>query len=397
MQPVMKASLLWRLFCCIVASGVQGSEDSYEETPSEDETTLLATSTWQQHEIARLQDEVRHWKSKYEGLLELFADFSSQPQTIQDLPVDRTHFMPGNVQHCRNAIASRTPAQATNPQQEPDVRFPNYSYVVYGQDSQFAHDLQQSYDGASDSLEKFLIISPDVRNPAIMFDIDNTLAYTGFNDTDLVGKAPALTAAVDFVNRWCAFEDSDSPFECFFFTARYCTSLKAAATKIWVADNFPVSHEWIDKHVFMTGGVGGCDSGGCSLAYKAALRNWFTERQDVFWVMSIGDQFTDSAGVASGLRVKLPNFWFDSSVVPNPLGNGGKVHLDDHGTFPPGNEHCELNCVVGPDDACLEASLKDDAIYWYTRLQYCLDQDRAKSPDQVHGCKYNLLTGEVTC
>mmetsp|Transcript_27445 Transcript_27445/g.64561 ORF Transcript_27445/g.64561 Transcript_27445/m.64561 type:complete len:106 (+) Transcript_27445:546-863(+) len=79
--------------------------------------------------------------------------------------------------------------------------------------------------------------------------------------------------------------------------------------------------------------------------------------------MSIGDQFTDSDGVASGLRVKLPNFWFDSSRVPNPLGNGGKVHLDEHGTFPPGNEHCELNCVIGPDDACLEASLKDDAIY----------------------------------
>ena len=86
-----------------------------------------------------------------------------------------------------------------------------------------------------------------------MFDIDNTLAYTGFKGTDLVGKAPVLTAAVEFVNRWCAFDDSDSPFECFFFTARYCTSLKAAATKIWVTDNFAVSHEWIDKHVFMTG------------------------------------------------------------------------------------------------------------------------------------------------
>ena len=168
--------------------------------------------------------------------------------------MDDTYFMPGNVQHCRGEIAATTPSEATNPQQEPDIDFPNYRYLVYGQDSQFAHRLQQSYDGASQSLEHFLRILPESRTPAIMFDIDNTLAYTGFNDTDVVGKAPPLATAIKFAERWCAFEGAaDGRFECFFFTARYCTSLKAAATKIWVADNFPVSHDWIDTHVFLTG------------------------------------------------------------------------------------------------------------------------------------------------
>ncbi|CAE7693457.1 unnamed protein product [Symbiodinium pilosum] len=190
-------------------------------------------------------------------------------------------------------------------------------------------------------------ILPKHKTPAIMFDVDNTLAYTGFNDTDLVGKAPALAAAISFVKRWCGLsENSSAPFQCYFFTARYCTRLKAAATGIWVADNLPVSPAWIDSHVFMTGGVGGCQSRGCSLAYKAALRKWFSERQNVFWAMSIGDQFTDSAGTSAGMRVKLPNFWFDSSVVPNPMSNGGKIELDGNRTFQPGRGHCELECLA---------------------------------------------------
>ncbi|CAK9027126.1 unnamed protein product [Durusdinium trenchii] len=89
-----------------------------------------------------------------------------------------------------------------------------------------------------------------------MFDIDNTLAYTGFNDTDLLGKAPPMKRAVDFAKRWCHFggvRTESAPFECFFITARYCTTLKAKATQLWVKENFPVDDYWMRKHVFITG------------------------------------------------------------------------------------------------------------------------------------------------
>jgi len=32
-------------------------------------------------------------------------------------------------------------------------------------------------------------------------------------------------------------------------------------------------------------------------------------------------------GAGSSAQVKVPNFWFDSSVVANPQGNGGKIQL----------------------------------------------------------------------
>ncbi|CAK9083339.1 Retrovirus-related Pol polyprotein from transposon TNT 1-94 [Durusdinium trenchii] len=234
-----------------------------------------------------------------------------------------------------------------------------------------------------------------------MFDIDNTLAYTGFNDTDLLGKAPPMKRAVDFAKRWCHFggvRTESAPFECFFITARYCTTLKAKATQLWVKENFPVDDYWMRKHVFITGGIGGCKSQGCSVAYKSVLRNWLHAQRNIYWVMSVGDQLTDSAGSQSGVRVKVPNFWFDSSVVPNPQANGGKIHLQADRSFSANAEkECRLKCVIGPDNECINAGMDDDAINKYSELEYCLAQDAQKAPDQVRGCTINLLTLENTC
>lgn len=35
--------------------------------------------------------------------------------------------------------------------------------------------------------------------------------------------------------------------------------------------------------LFHSGGVGGCDSQGCSIAYKAVLRNWLHSNRRVYW------------------------------------------------------------------------------------------------------------------
>lgn len=306
--------------------------------------------------------------------------------------------MPGNVQHCRNSIAAVSPQEGTNPGSDPKLNHSNYSYVVYSPKSRYAIHLRHVFDGADATLELVQNFEFKGQVPAIMFDIDNTLAYTGFNDTDSLGKAPPMIRAVDFAKRWCRFDNkSTAKFDCFFLTARYCTQLKAAATKTWVLNNFPVDTEWVREHVFMTGGVGGCDSQGCSIAYKAVLRNWLHSNRRVYWVMSIGDQLTDSAGVQSGIRVKVPNFWFDSSVVANPQGNGGKIQLQPDRSFPEDSDQCKLKCVVGPDHECIDAGLNEDAIHMYTQLEYCMAQDSNKAPDQIKGCTINLLTLQRSC
>lgn len=358
----------------------------------------------EQTELEKLREELKYWKFRYGNLLDMYSELSSQPTLIEDLPLDERTFMPGNVQHCRNSVAAVTPTQGTNPESEPKIEYSNYSYVVYSPGSRYAANLKKSLDAADATLESVKALEFQGQVPAIMFDIDNTLAYTGFNDTDILGKAPPMHRAVDFAKRWCRFgaekADKDSkaaPFECFFITARYCTSLKAKATKLWVMENFPVDEEWMQKHVFMTGGIGGCKSQGCSVAYKSVLRNWLHAHQNIYWVMSVGDQLTDSAGSQSGVRVKVPNFWFDSSVVPNPQENGGEIRLQADRSFGPNTDECKLKCVIGPDHECIDAGMNNDAIHKFTELEYCLAQDAQKAPDQVMGCTINLMTLERTC
>ena len=352
-----------------------------------------------QSELQKLRDELKYWKFRYGDLLEMYTELSNQPSLIEDLPSDEKTFMPGNVQHCRNQVAAITPTEGTNPKLEPNVNYSNYSYVVYSPRSRYASNLEKSFSAADATLEKVKHVGRDsLQIPSIMFDIDNTLAYTGFNDTDILGKAPPIVRAVNFAKRWCRFgEKSEKPFECFFITARYCTQLKANATKIWVKENFPVDDEWIRKHVFMTGAIGGCKSEGCSVAYKAVLRNWLHAERQIYWMMSVGDQLTDSAGLQSGVRVKVPNFWFDSSIVPNPQENGGQIRLQADRSFAPDTDECKLKCVIGPDNECIVAGMKNDAIHKYTELEYCLDQDSQKVPDQQKGCSINLLTLKRTC
>lgn len=390
MSPSAPAMAFTTLPFCCLALGVFAQAQFLERRLAEKEDD--------KKELEALRKEVAYWKFRYGNLLEMYSEVSGVPNLIENLPAEQNRFMPGNVQHCRNSIAAVSPQEGTNPGSDPKLNHSNYSYVVYSPKSRYAIHLRHVFDGADATLETVQNFEFKGQVPAIMFDIDNTLAYTGFNDTDILGKAPPMIRAVDFAKRWCRFDNkSTAKFDCFFLTARYCTQLKAAATKTWVLNNFPVDTEWVREHVFMTGGVGGCDSQGCSIAYKAVLRNWLHSNRRVYWVMSIGDQLTDSAGVQSGIRVKVPNFWFDSSVVANPQGNGGKIQLQPDRSFPEDSDQCKLKCVVGPDHECIDAGLNEDAIHMYTQLEYCMAQDSNKAPDQIKGCTINLLTLQRSC
>ena len=86
---------------------------------------------------------------------------------------------PGNVQHCRNSIAATSPEEGTNPTSDAKLEYSNYSYVVYSPNSRYAAHLQHVFDGADATLETVENLDFKARIPGIMFDIDNTLAYTG--------------------------------------------------------------------------------------------------------------------------------------------------------------------------------------------------------------------------
>ena len=83
-----------------------------------------------QGELQKLQDEVQQWKARYGNLMQLYSQVSDQQSLIEVRPYGEKIFMPGNVQHCRDDIASVSPQEATNPKSEPKMDYSNYSHSV---------------------------------------------------------------------------------------------------------------------------------------------------------------------------------------------------------------------------------------------------------------------------
>jgi len=335
--------------------------------------------------------------------LDLFRALTSGDHVSQRPGRKGKYQMPHNLRACSETfgpdrykeITGQTEIEA---QSEP---LGPYAYLTYANDSEFGQNFADhvaEMDAMAHKLSDIGLFHRIVESgltPAMAFDIDNTLVYTAYNDTDVLGEAPPLQAAVAFVKKWCLGHGFDGKVECYFMTARYCAAFKAAALKKWVLSNFDVTEEWLHTHVFITGGVGGCDPD-CSVAYKDAARAALEQRDNVTWVMSIGDQFTDSMGSHSGLKVKLPNVWFDSSAVPNAFSQGRNTRmLYEH--WPNSTDTCKPNCVIPPSEECLLAGLKEDKILKKTSLDYCLAQTADAAPNQIYGCTYNLLTDKTSC
>lgn len=79
-----------------------------------------------------------------------------------------------------------------------------------------------------------------------MFDIDNTLELTSFNDDyDSKGTKPTPYMA-DFVKNQC-FKDG---VDCYFITARYCNTASATTTAKWLKVNLDLTDDQINKYVF---------------------------------------------------------------------------------------------------------------------------------------------------
>lgn len=307
-----------------------------------------------------------------------------------------TAVLPDNEKHCHDALLENTPLYGS-PEPPPTVVTDaliggSYTYYNYAESSRYALEMQQAVNDADKVLTSLFEVPGGLGKgvlPAMMFDIDNTLAFTGPNDTDLAGHAPPIRRAVAFAKKWCRDLGTQGIVDCYFFTARYCTSVKAEATKRWVMENFAVSEEWVLEHVRITGGITGCSSEQCSVAMKDVVRKWYMEKRGLIWVMSVGDQYTDSLGHFSGFKVKLPNFFFDSSAFPNFMTQGNQPPFFPDGKLPA--DMCKKNCVAAPSDKCIKAGLRDDQAYVYTSLSYCLAQEG----EPIEGKQYNIFTGKV--
>ena len=229
----------------------------------------------------------------------------------------------------------------------------------YNHNSQYAKTAKKLVDNLNNLISEFKqigfikTIEKNGKHPAIMFDIDNTLELTSFND-DYDSKGTKLTPYItDFVKDQC-FKDG---IDCYFITARYCNRASATTTAKWLKDNLNLSDNQINNYVFLSGSIKNslCATGtNDKVAYKDSFRQALSEQRNVYWLMSIGDQMTDWYGFHSGLKIKFPNQLFQSNIVPN--------NYDD-----PSN--CSLMNVTAPTQSCY--NILKSGILEHGTINYC--------------------------
>ncbi len=237
-------------------------------------------------------------------------------------------------------------------------------YAHYGQESQYAKDISTLVVEMDRLMESYRStgLYAELRRqgftPALMFDIDNTLEFSGAPDSDAKGDGPAIEGVVEFAKRWC-FKDG---LACYFITARACSASSVPPTAKWLKHHLQLSDEQIRRYTHFSRNTQQltCDLPDQStVAYKDVIREALTQREQVFWLMSIGDQLTDSLGLHSGMKMRVPNQFFHSDIVPNQYAPWGKGE-------------CGSPTTIAPPRACA-AELVGRAIE-VTSLEYCQGQ-----------------------
>lgn len=241
-------------------------------------------------------------------------------------------------------------------------------YARYGQDSRYARDvarLAEDLDQLMENFERTGLRSELKRRgfvPALMFDIDNTLEFSAGPDSDAKGDGPAIQGMVEFASRWCFKDD----LVCYFVTARNCDVSSVPPTEKWLKKNLHLSDEQIRRHTYFSRNT---QSFTCTIpgnpvvAYKDIIRDALEQKQHIFWLMSIGDQLTDSLGEHSGMKIRVPNQFFQSDIVPNQYA-------------PWGVGQCGSPTTIAPPLTCADA-LRDRALE-VTALTYCREQPAPK-------------------
>jgi hypothetical protein len=237
-------------------------------------------------------------------------------------------------------------------------------YFYYGKNSQYARDvagLTAKLDRLMETFENTGLRSELKRRglvPALMFDIDNTLEFSAGSDSDAAGDGPAILGMVDFANRWC-FKDG---LTCYFITARNCDASSVAPTAKWLKKNLHLSDDQVSRYTHFSRNQESLTCtipGNPELAYKDVIREALERQQNVFWLMSIGDQLTDSLGEHSGMKIRVPNQFFHSDITPNQYAPWGKGQ-------------CGSPTTIAPPASCAN-SLRERAIE-VSSLEYCRKQ-----------------------
>ena len=203
-------------------------------------------------------------------------------------------------------------------------------YFRYGKDSAYAHDVAAltanldrlmtafQHTGLRDELKRRGL------TPALMFDIDNTLEFSAAPDSDAKGDGPAIQGMVDFAKRWC-FKDG---VVCYFITARNCDASSVPPTAKWLKDNLHLSDEQLRRYTHFSRNTSSLTCPALpdttEVAYKDVIREALEQQEHIFWLMSVGDQLTDSLGEHSGMKIRVPNQFFHSDIVPNQYAPWGK-------------------------------------------------------------------------
>ncbi len=215
-------------------------------------------------------------------------------------------------------------------------------YDNYGKFSQYAKDvaeLVKRMDGLLDSFSRSGLlkeIASRGMKPALMFDIDNTIEFTAGADSDPTGDGPPIVKMVDFVKRRC-FKNK---LACYFITARWCNSKSVKPTVKWLKNELGLNDEMVNEFTRLSGSLTGCSAeSGITVAYKDVVRQALAEKNGIFWLMSIGDQLTDSLGYHSGMKMLVPNQLFHSDIVPNQFA-------------PWGRGKCGSPRTIAPDASC---------------------------------------------
>lgn len=240
-------------------------------------------------------------------------------------------------------------------------------YSHYSADSQYKNDvaaLATDLDRLMESFQRSGLIREVKRRaktPALMFDIDNTLEFSAAADEDPKGEGPAIESMVEFVKRWC-FKDG---LACYFVTARDCNADNVTSTEKWLKANLGLSEKRLRRYTHYSRNTQSltCDVPGKTVAYKDVIREALERQDKVFWLMSIGDQLTDSLGEHSGMKIRVPNQFFHSDIVPNQ-------------DAPWGKGMCASPATIAPPHDCSERLL--DKAVKYSSADYCSTQPAHK-------------------
>ena len=125
----------------------------------------------------------------------------------------------------------------------------------------------------------------------------------------------------------------------------------------WIKNELNLNDEMVNEFVHLSGSLTGCsENSEAAVAYKDVVRQALSEQKGFFWLMSIGDQLTDSLGHHSGVKILVPNQLFQSDIVPNQFAPWGKGKCDTHYT-------------VAPDSSCFQQL--QTTVLEKTSVSYC--------------------------